>query len=290
MYIRRTIPFPATAFLWAPLGLDMTSGRSSRLAGPLCAVFLLAGLIGLGAPPPAGAQAEGESGAEEQSAEARYALERLAMVQVIAYLAARTSSETGIAEFDERVLRAMNKVPRHRFVPDPLRPYAYRNGPLPLGHGQNISQPFIIALMTHLVAPKPGDVIYETGTGAGYQAAIFDELGARVYSVEIITPLAEPAAARLDRLGYHMVSVKRGDGYDGWPEHAPYDGILVKEALNHVPKHLLDQLKPGGRMVLPLGFQDKQHLTVIEKHPDGNITKTRVLPVRFSPFQGGNRI
>ncbi len=131
-----------------------------KLAGPLGAVFLLAGLFGLGALPPTGAQAEGESGAEEQSVEARYALERFAMVQVIAYLAARTSSETGIAEFDERVLRAMNKVPRHRFVPEPLRPYAYRNGPLPLGHGQNISQPFIIALMTHLIAPKPGDVIY----------------------------------------------------------------------------------------------------------------------------------
>jgi len=261
-----------------------------KLAGPLGAVFLLAGLFGLGALPPTGAQAEGESGAEEQSVEARYALERFAMVEVIAYLAARTSSETGIAQFDEHVLRAMNKVPRHRFVPDSLRPYAYRNGPLPLGYGQNISQPFIIALMTHLIALKPGDVIYETGTGAGYQAAIFAELGARVYSVEIITPLAERAAARLDRLGYHMVSVKRGDGYDGWPEHAPYDGILVKEALNHVPKHLLDQLKPGGRMVLPLGFQDKQHLTVIEKHPDGNITKTRVMPVRFSPFQGGDRI
>ena len=264
--------------------------QMERSAVSLCSVFLLAIFLAVGAPLSAGAQTEGEPDVVRESPETRYARERLTMVQVIIYLAASTSSETGIAEFDERVLRAMNKVPRHRFVPDPLRPYAYRNGPLPLGHGQNISQPFIIALMTHLIAHKPGDVIYETGTGAGYQAAIFAELGARVYSVEIITPLAGPAAGRLDRLGYHMVSVKRGDGYDGWPEHAPYDGILVKEALDHVPKHLLDQLKPGGRMVLPLGSQDEQYLTVIEKHPDGNIAKTRVLPVRFSPFQGGNRI
>ena len=262
--------------------------RSSMqwLAGP---PVLLALYLGLGVSSPAGAQAEGEPAVEEQNVEARYALKRLAMVELIAYLAAEISSETGIAEFDQRILRAMNKVPRHLFVPDPLRPYAYSNGPLPLGHGQNISQPFIIALMTHLIAPEPGDVIYETGTGAGYQAAIFNELGAQVYSVEIIDTLAESAAQRLIRLGYGNVLVKYGDGYDGWPEHAPYDGILIKEALDHVPKSLLDQLKPGGRMVLPLGSPIGQHLTIVEKHADGSITKTRVLPVFFSPFQGGSR-
>ncbi len=266
--------------------------RSSMqwLAGSSCSVLLLALYLGLGVPSPAGAQADGEPAVEEQNVEARYAIERLAMVEVIAYMAAKISSKTGIAEFDQRILRAMNKIPRHLFVPDPLRPYAYSNGPLPLGHGQNISQPFIIALMTHLIAPKPGDVIYETGTGAGYQAAIFNELGARVYSVEIIASLAEPAAQRLARLGYGNILVKYGDGYDGWPEHAPYDGILIKEALDHVPKSLLDQLKPGGRMVLPLGSRIRQHLTIVEKHSDGSITKTRVLPVLFSPFQGGSRI
>ncbi len=270
----------------------MGFSRSSTqwLAGSSCSVLLLTQYLGLGVSSLAGAQAEGEPAVEEQNVEARYALERLAMVKVIAYLAAKISSETGIAEFDPRILRAMNKIPRHLFVPDPLRPYAYGNGPLPLGHGQNISQPFIIALMTHLIAPEPGDVIYETGTGAGYQAAIFNELGAQVYSVEIIDSLAEPAAQRLVRLGYGNILVKYGDGYDGWPEHAPYDGILIKEALDHVPKSLLDQLKPGGRMVLPLGSRIGQHLTIVEKHSDGSITKTRVLPVRFSPFQGGSRI
>ena len=278
------------------LGRHVGCGHMSLLriwmlgsAGSFCAVLLLAVSFGLGGLSLAGAQAEGELTAEEQSAEARYAVERFAMVQVIAALAARTSSETGIAEFDQRVLHAMNKVPRHLFVPDPLRSLAYHNSPLPLGYGQNISQPFIIALMTHLMAPEPGDVIYETGTGAGYQAAIFIELGAQVYSVEIIAPLAEPAAERLVRLGYGKVSVKRGDGYDGWPDHAPYDGILIKEALDHVPKPLLDQLKPGGRLVLPLGPQEGQHLTVIEKRLDGSITKIQMLPVRFSAFQGGRR-
>ena len=258
-------------------------------AGSFCAMVLLAGSLGLGGLSQAGAQAAGSQAAEEQSAEARYAVERRAMVQLIAFLAAVTSSETGIAEFDRRVLQAMDKVPRHLFVPDPLRTLAYRNSPLPLGHGQNISQPFIIALMTHLMAPEPGDVIYEAGTGAGYQAALFIELGAQVYSVEIVAALAEPAAERLARLGYSKVSVKHGDGYDGWPDHAPYDGILIKEALDHVPKRLLEQLKPGGRLVLPLGPQEGQHLTVIEKRLDGTITRTQLLPVHFSPFQGGRR-
>lgn len=257
----------------------------------LSRAVLLATLLVLGISGPASPRAGDEPSANRESPdEARYARERLAMVQTIVYLAAVTSPETGIAEIDERVLEAMAKVPRHLFVPEPLRQYAYRNAPLPLGHGQAISQPLIIALMTHLVNPGPGDVLYETGTGAGYQAAIFHELGAQVYSVEILAPLAAPAAERLARLGYDKVSVRHGDGYYGWPEHAPYDGILVKEALDHVPKPLLEQLKPGGRLVLPLGPEDEQQLTVIEKRPDGSTTRTRVLPVRFSPFQGGQRI
>ena len=264
--------------------------QMERLAVSLYSVLLLAIFLAVGAPLSAGAQTEGEPDVVWESPETRYARERLTMVQVIIYLAASTSSETGIAEVNQRVLRAMNTIPRHLFVPAWLRSYAYRNVPLPLGHGQNISQPIIIALMTHLIAPEPGDVIYETGTGAGYQAAVFAELGAEVYSVEIIAPLVEPAAQRLARLGYGNVSVKHGDGYNGWPEHGPYDGILVKESLDHVPKPLLDQLKTGGRMVLPLGSENEQHLTVIEKHHDGSTTRTQVLPVRFSPFQGGKRI
>ena len=270
--------------------MSLLPTQMERSAVSLCSVFLLAIFLAVGAPLSAGAQTGGEPGVVWESPETRYARERLTMVQVIIYLAAGTSSETGIAEVSQRVLRAMNAIPRHLFVPAWLSPYAYRNAPLPLGHGQNISQPFIIALMTHLIAPEPGDVIYETGTGAGYQAAVFAELGAEVYSVEIIAPLVEPAAQRLARLGYGNVSVKHGDGYNGWPEHGPYDGILVKESLDHVPKPLLDQLKPGGRMVLPLGSEDEQQLTVIAKHRDGSTTRTQVLPVRFSPFQGGKRI
>ncbi len=144
--------------------MDISRSSLRWLAGSSCSVLLLALYLGRGVPSLAGAEAKGEPAVEEKHVEARYALERLTMVKVIAYLAAKISSETGIAEFDQRILRAMNKVPRHLFVPDPLRPYAYGNGPLPLGHGQNISQPFIIALMTHLIAPEPGDVIYETGT------------------------------------------------------------------------------------------------------------------------------
>lgn len=264
--------------------------QMERLAVSLYSVLLLAIFLAVGAPLSAGAQIGGEPDVVRESPETRYARERRTMMQVIINLVASTSSETGIAEVNQRVLRAMNTIPRHLFVPAWLRSYAYRNVPLPLGHGQNISQPLIIALMTHLIAPEPGDVIYETGTGAGYQAAVFAELGAEVYSVAIIAPFVEPAAQRLARLGYGNVSVKHGDGYNGWPQHGPYDGILVKESLDHVPKPLLDQLKPGGRMVLPLGSEDEQHLTVIEKHRDGSTTRTQVLPVLFSPFQGGKRI
>ncbi|MBI4183006.1 MAG: protein-L-isoaspartate O-methyltransferase [Proteobacteria bacterium] len=233
----------------------------------------------------------GLSAAPTAADEVEFSAERTGMIRVIVVSTLLSSPETGIREIEPRVLAAMAKVPRHRFVPEPLLPFAYRNGPLPVGFDQNLSQPFIAALMTHLLAPKEGDVVYETGTDTGYQAALLHELGARVFSVEIIEPLAAAAAVRLKTLGYGRVTVKAGDGYDGWPEHAPYDGILVKEALDHLPPALVAQLKPGGRMVLPLGpSEDVQHLTLVEKGADGTLRTTRVLPVRFSPFQGGKRI
>jgi protein-L-isoaspartate(D-aspartate) O-methyltransferase len=220
-----------------------------------------------------------------------FAAARSEMVRVIQLEAVATSEATGIKDLDPGVLAVMERVPRHAFVAEPLVPYAYENTPLPIGHDQNMSQPFVIALMSHLLGVKSGQVVFETGTDSGYQAAILAEMGARVYSVEIIEPLAEEAAVRLARLGYDTVSVKAGDGYYGWPENAPYDGILVKEAVDHLPAPLLKQLKPGGRMVIPVGSPEGvQMLTLVEKDAEGIVHRRAVLPVRFSFLQGGSRI
>jgi protein-L-isoaspartate(D-aspartate) O-methyltransferase len=204
---------------------------------------------------------------------------------------ALVSSEiTGVREIDARVLAAMGKVPRHEFVAPELAPHAYEDVPLPVDFEQNLTQPFIAALMTHLLKVEPGDTVFETGTDSGYQAALLAELGAEVYSVEVIEPLASAAAERLKRLHYGSVAVKAGDGYFGWAEHGPYDAILVKEALDHLPPPLVAQLKPGGRMVVPIGpSAGAQDLTLIEKDAQGNLHRTRHLPVRFSPLQGGER-
>jgi protein-L-isoaspartate(D-aspartate) O-methyltransferase len=189
-----------------------------------------------------------------------------------------------------RVLAVMREVPRHLFVPQALRPYAYNDHPLPLGHGQNLASPFVVALMTHLAELEPGDVVFETGTGAGYHAAVLAKLAAEVYSVEVVEPLAGRAAATLAKLGVVNAHARPGDGYYGWADHAPYDAIIVKEAVDHVPVPLLNQLKAGGRMVLPLGsLEGGQYLTVVRKAADGTTRKTRVLPVLFSPLQGGER-
>jgi protein-L-isoaspartate(D-aspartate) O-methyltransferase len=215
---------------------------------------------------------------------------RAQMVRVIQLEAYVTSEVTGIPEIDARVLAAMGKVPRHEFVAEPLARYAYEDTPLPIDFEQNLTQPFIAALMTHLLKVEPGDTVFETGTDSGYQAAVLAELGAHVYSVEVVEPLAAAAAERLKRLDYRDVAVKAGDGYFGWAEHGPYDAILVKEALDHVPLPLIGQLKPGARMVAPIGSADgAQQLTVIEKDAQGNIHRTSVLPVTFSPLQGGDR-
>jgi len=186
---------------------------------------------------------------------------------------------------DERVLAAMSKVPREEFVPDNLRDQAYTDRALPIGHDQSISQPFIVAYMTEQLRPRATDRVLEVGTGSGYQAAILSELVAEVYTIEIIEPLARDASARLARLGYKNVHVKAGDGSKGWPEVAPFDLITVTCAPDHVPQPLTDQLKDGGRMIIPVGTGLDQQLFLLEKQ-NGNLSQRAILPVRFVPMAG----
>ena len=226
--------------------------------------------------------------AQEEDAAARA---RAVMVEIVRLHTAMAARETGVEEIDARVLDAMRKVPRHEFVPEPIRAYAYADTPLPLGRGQSLTQPSIVALMTHALRIGKDDTVFETGTDTGYHAAVLAELAKRVYTVEVIGPFAKEAAANLDRLGYATVSVREADGYYGWPEHGPYDAILLKEAVTEVPAPLLAQLKPGGRLVAPVGPLDVgQVLTLFEKDADGRVRETRLLPVRFAPLQGGQRI
>lgn len=188
---------------------------------------------------------------------------------------------------NKRVMKAMGKVPRHRFIPKELRSCAYDNGPVPIGSDQTISQPYIVALMTDLLDPKPDDSILEIGTGSGYQAAILSRLVRHVYSVEIIEELATTARARLKELNYHNIEVRAGDGYLGWPEHAPFDGIIVTAAAPHIPPPLVEQLRAGGRLVLPIGQPFRyQELIVIEKSQDGTLKTREVLGVSFVPLTG----
>ena len=189
-----------------------------------------------------------------------------------------------------RVLAAMSKVPLHEFVPEHLADAAYEDHPLPIGYSQTISQPYIVALMTELLQLQPGAKVLEVGTGSGYQAAILAEVGAQVYSIEILEPLAKTSAKLLQRLGYVNVQVKRGDGYLGWPQHAPYDAIVVTAAADHVPPPLVEQLKPGGRLVIPVGDgQAQQSLLLVEKSVDGSVTTHDVAPVMFVPLTRENR-
>jgi len=219
--------------------------------------------------------------------EARYAVERKALLAEIQRDAAATAGATGRRKFSARVMGAMNAVPRHRFVPPSNVGNAYANRPLPIGHGQTISQPYIVALMTELLEPQPDDVILEVGTGSGYQAALLADLIARVYTMEIIAPLAKSAGVRLQQLGYHNIEVKLGDGYYGWPEHAPYDGIIVTAAATSIPPPLIQQLKPGGRMVIPVGAPFyAQDLILVRKDAQGKTTTTSVLAVAFVPLTG----
>jgi protein-L-isoaspartate(D-aspartate) O-methyltransferase len=184
---------------------------------------------------------------------------------------------------DERVLGAMAKVPREEFVPADARPSAYGDGPLPIGYDQTISQPYVVAFMTEQLRPKQSDRVLEIGSGSGYQAAILGELVAEVYTIEIVEPLAKSAEATLQRLGYNNVHIKVGDGYKGWPEEAPFDAIIVTCAPEKVPQPLVDQLKDGGRMVIPVGERFAQQLYLLEKK-NGQLKESVTLPVRFVPM------
>lgn len=223
---------------------------------------------------------------EEQD---KFTAERRALVAEISELAQVTHSETGQDVFSKQVLDALGKVPRHRFVPKELERFAYRNRPLPIGYGQTISQPFVVAYMTDLLQLNRDSKVLEIGTGSGYQAAILAELTRRVYTIEIIEPLAARAAETLKNNGYTHVQVRAGDGYYGWEEHAPFDAIIVTAVASHVPSPLLQQLKRGGRMVIPLGsgFMP-QHLVLVEKDSQGRVRTRELLPVQFVPLTGGH--
>lgn len=219
-----------------------------------------------------------------------YAAMRGRMVDLVEIQIALTADETGVESLDPRIAEVMRRLPRHVFVPELLQPYAYGDSPLPVGHDQNIASPFLVALMTQVARVEPGDVVYETGTGAGYHAALLSELAGAVYSVEVVEPLAREVAARLAALGFDEVQARQGDGYYGWPEKGPFDVMIIKESVDHVPEPLLDQLRPGGRMVIPIGPAGQaQILTLVEKRDNGRIRRTSVLPVIFSPLQGGER-
>ena len=189
------------------------------------------------------------------------------------------------APLDPQVADALRRVPRHRFVPDGQVEQAYQNRPLPIGYGQTISQPYIVALMTELLRLRKEDRVLEVGTGSGYQAAVLAVLAGKVYTIEIVQPLAAEAKERLGRLGYANVEVRAGDGYAGWPEAAPFDAIMVTAGAPHVPPALVEQLKPGGRMVIPVGPAGAvQSLTLVEKSTDGAVRQREVIPVRFVPL------
>ncbi len=211
--------------------------------------------------------------------------------RMLAEVAAETiyvSARIGKAALAKPVMEAMGNVPRHEFVPMELQPYAYLNRPLPIGCDKTISQPFIVALMTDLLGLEASDAVLEIGTGLGYQAAILAELARKVYSVEMIEELARQAEQRLGRLGYTNIELKLGNGYYGWPEHAPFDKIIVTAAPDLIPPPLIEQLKPGGRMVIPAGLPEAQQLNLLTKQKDGKLSITEVLPVRFSTLEGGD--
>jgi protein-L-isoaspartate(D-aspartate) O-methyltransferase len=217
-----------------------------------------------------------------------FAAQRARMVAEVDAMYAETRSHTGLETMSEPVRRALGKVERHRLVPADQASAAYRNHPLPIGGGQTISQPYIVALSTDLLKVAAGDRILEVGTGSGYQAAVLAEIAKQVYSMEVIPSLGRDAARRLEELGYGNVEVRIGDGYKGWPEKAPFDGILVTAAAPRVPQALLDQLELGGRMVIPVGGDgDIQYLMLIIRRADGGYDEKRVLPVRFVPLVPG---
>jgi protein-L-isoaspartate(D-aspartate) O-methyltransferase len=219
-----------------------------------------------------------------------YEIERQRLLDDVARMTHETSAETGRTTLDPRVMEALGRVARHRLVPAGDEGQAYRNSPLSIGFGQTISQPFIVALMTDLLELKAGDKVLEVGTGSGYQAAVLAELGARVYTTEIIEELGRAAQERLSALGYDTIVLRIGDGSAGWPEQAPFDAVVVTAAPPAVPRALEDQLKPGGRLVVPVGSAEgDQTLYLIAKDAHGRIERRPVLAVRFVPMTGGCR-
>lgn len=210
---------------------------------------------------------------------------RNAMVREIADDVRETSAYIDREALTDQVMQVMGRVPRHEFLPDDVKPLAYENRPLPIGYGQTISQPYIVALMTELLEPKAGHKVLEIGTGSGYQAAILAELTSQVFTIEIIEELGKQAVERFQRLGTENIEIRIGDGYYGWPEQAPFDAIVVTAATDHIPPPLIKQLKPGGRMIIPVGgkFQVQQ-LVLVEKTSEGKTITQQILPVRFVPF------
>jgi protein-L-isoaspartate(D-aspartate) O-methyltransferase len=218
-----------------------------------------------------------------------FAPARQKMLAAIQATVLDTRGETGKASLAPEVMDAMGTVPRHEFVPDELDAVAYANRPLPVGHGQTISQPYIVALMTDLLEVDGDATVLEIGTGSGYQAAVLAELVQNVYTMEIVEPLAVSAKERLARLGYGNVEVKFADGYYGWPEKGPFDAIIVTAAASHIPPPLIEQLRPGGRLVVPVGARfSVQHLLLVRKLDDERMQVRQILPVRFVPLTGGH--
>ncbi len=218
-----------------------------------------------------------------------WAERRARLVDEIADDVRMTAGYLGRKRLDPRVMNAMGKVLRHEFVPENERRYAYENRPLPIGYGQTISQPYIVAIMTELIEPEPDHVVLEVGTGSGYQAAVLAELVETVCTIEIIPQLADRARRDLERRGYRNVRTREGDGYYGWKECGPFDGIVVTAGASHVPPPLIEQLKPGGRLIIPVGSRFlTQQLLLVEKDEDGAVTTRQILPVRFVPLTGGH--
>jgi protein-L-isoaspartate(D-aspartate) O-methyltransferase len=213
---------------------------------------------------------------------------RQQMVDQVAMHAHLVGDQTGKLALTERVMNAISRVPRHQFVPVEMKVYAYVDSPLPIGYGKTISQPFIVALMTDLLDVRPSHRVLEIGTGLGYQAAVLAELAEQVYTVEIIEELAREGERRLQEFGYSNISYRLGDGSLGWPDHAPYDRIIVTAAPDLIPPPLFDQLKPGGRMVIPAGLEEAQQLMLVQKDETGRLATEEVLPVRFSQLVTSN--
>lgn len=218
-----------------------------------------------------------------------YEQQRMELMRLIEQDVRETSVYLDREMLDARVMKALAEVPRHLFVPDPQRRYAYQNRPLPIGHGQTISQPYIVAIMTDLLKLTAEDRVLEVGTGSGYQAAVLAELVKQVYSIEIIEPLGQRARDLLNKLDYDNIETRIGDGYYGWEAHAPFDAIIVTAAADHIPPPLIAQLKPGGRMMIPVGSRFMtQQLVIVEKDSDSKVTTRLILPVRFVPLTGAH--